>query len=167
VRTFAAGSDIHARQVPPAFDDSFTTYRPGALAPEMPSVLVGKKCDRQERARLFADRAVAVADKARNLIALEAEEVFWRWAETRKRAAETYDSARAGLSLQGLKVEDRAEQVQNWVLAAQGQGNYNEALYQHLITLAALERVTAGGFCAGLGGAPVTPDSPPLPLPQP
>jgi hypothetical protein len=155
VHTFAAGADIHARPVPPAFEDT-NIYRPGALAPEMPTLLVGPKCERQERAQEFADRAAAVAEKARNLVALEAEEAYWRWVETRARALETYKGAVAALVLQDPEFEKgfdvKEDAVKNLVFAAQGRAGYNEALYHYLLTLAGLERVTAGGFCSGLMG---------------
>ncbi len=41
--TFAAASDIHAREVPQSFHDE--TYRPGALGLEMPVLLPGKRKD--------------------------------------------------------------------------------------------------------------------------
>lgn len=156
VRTFAAGADIHARPVPPAIEDA-NLYRPGALAPEMPTILVGSKCERQERAQNFADRAAAVAQKTHNLIALEAEEAYWRWAEGKGRIRETFQAAAAALVLQDPKVEqglelEPVETIRNLVFAAQGRAAYNEALYQYLLALASLERVTAGGFCAGLSG---------------
>ena len=40
------------------------------------------------------------------------------------------------------------------VLAAQADSDYIEAAYQYILALAALERITAGGFCAGLTGTP-------------
>jgi len=36
------------------------------------------------------------------------------------------------------------------VMASQARSQYNEFLYRQILTLADLERITAGGFCAGL-----------------
>ena len=49
MQTFAAGTDIHARQVPQGVHN--TEYRPGAVAPEMPTLLVGSKPERMQHAR--------------------------------------------------------------------------------------------------------------------
>ncbi|HEV3444090.1 MAG TPA: TolC family protein, partial [Gemmataceae bacterium] len=49
VETFAAGSDIHGVQVPQGIQN--TEYRPGAVPPEMPSLLVGSRADRVKRAQ--------------------------------------------------------------------------------------------------------------------
>ena len=136
-------------------------YRPGALAPEMPTTLVGRRGDRMERARNFGDRADAVVDKTRNLITLEATDAYLRWEETSRKVAATRRSATAGTRLANHTREDfRADQkvkiedvLTNEVLAGQARSSANEALYQYLLSLAALQRVTAGGFHAGLGKA--------------
>lgn len=167
VRTFAAGSDIHSRPVPTGFDDGSAIYRPGALAPEMPTLLVGPKCDRQERAQNLTDRAGAVADKTSNLIALEAEDAYWRWSESRAKTADAYKAAEAALVLLDPELEKafdtKEDAVKNLVFAAQGRATYNEALYQYLVSLATLERVTAGGFTSGLGSGHGPACSAPLP----
>ncbi len=51
VQTFAASSDLHAYQVPQEINNN--DYRPGALAPEMPTVLAGSCTDRQASAGIF------------------------------------------------------------------------------------------------------------------
>ena len=76
VRTFASGSDIHARQFPQGSRDKDAPYRPEAMAPEMPPQLVGSKIDRVSRAMAYCVRAKAVYETTRFLIALEAEAAF-------------------------------------------------------------------------------------------
>jgi hypothetical protein len=44
--------------------------------------------------------------------------------------------------------------IQTEVLAGQAQASYYEALYHQILALASLERITAGGFNAGI--VPVT-----------
>jgi outer membrane protein TolC len=156
MQTFAAGTDIHARQVPQGVRNS--EYRPGAVAPEMPGLLVGNRSERMQHARALHDRANAVAATARNLIALEAEDAFLRWEEASQEVVAARAAADAGDKLAndqnrdfiaGLKVKVD-EVIQSQVLAAQARSQYNEYLYRQVLALADLERVTAGGFCAGL-----------------
>jgi len=161
-KTFAAGSDIHARVIPPDLHNG--EYRPGGLAPEMPPFLVGKKCDRQERARILADRAAAVADKTRNLIVLEAKDVYLRWLESARRVRLADEAAKQAEALVRDTEEDFREPtttkfkvsdgVAYQVLEAQARAQHNEALFRYTIGLVGLERVTAGGFCAGLSAPP-------------
>jgi outer membrane protein TolC len=156
MQTFAAGSDIHARQVPQGVHNS--EYRPGAVAPEMPGMLVGSRSERMEHARALYARAGAVTATTRNLIALEADDAFLRWEEASGEASAARQAADAGDKLAneqnkdfvaGLKV--KVEDVVNaQVLAAQARSQYNDFLYHQVLALADLERVTAGGFCAGL-----------------
>ena len=47
------------------------------------------------------------------------------------------------------------------VLASQARAQYNEFLYREILALADLERVTAGGFCAGLTPPAASRDQPP------
>ncbi len=154
--TFAAGTDIHARHVPQGVND--TEYRPGAVPPEMPTLLVGSRTERMQRARSLSARAEAVVETTRNLIALEAEDAFLRWEEASDSARQAREAAEAGDKLAdelskdfaaGLKV--RVEEVLSArVLAAQARSQYNEFRYRQVLALADLERATAGGFCAGL-----------------
>ncbi len=154
-RTFASVVDIHARPIPQGVSNG--EYRPGALGLEMPVNFAGPRSYRVERARDLSARTAAVVDKTRNLIALEAEDGFLRWQETARKVRQSREAAEAGARLAKNTREDfRGEQrvkidevLTNEVIAGQAQGAYNEALYQHLIALAALERITAGGFQAG------------------
>jgi outer membrane protein TolC len=156
-RTFAAGADIHARPVPQGIANS--EYRPGAISLEMPTLFAGPRSSRVARARDLSGRAAAVVEKTRNLVVLDADDAYLRWAEWAHKVPQTRDAAQAGSRLAKTTREDfRASQkvriddiLANEVLAGQAQSSYNEALYQQLISLAGLQRVTAGGFDAGFG----------------
>ena len=159
-RTFAAVADIHANQVPQGTRNG--DYRPGAFGIEMPSFLAGSRNDRVHRAQDLADRASAVADKARNLVGLDAEDTFLKWQESMRKLTTTRSAAESGKGLSEDTMKDfRADQkvkiediLGNEVLSAQARSAHNEALYWLNISLADLERVTAGGFCAGLTQPP-------------
>ena len=156
MQTFAAGSDIHSQQVPQGSNG--TNYRPGASAPDMPTLLVGSRKERMKHALSLSARAASTAETTRNLIALEAEDAFLRWEETSTQTKQAREAAEAGEKAAedlrkdfaaGLKV--RVEEVVTArVLASQARSEYNEYLYKQLVALADLERITAGGFCAGL-----------------
>jgi outer membrane protein TolC len=173
METFAASSDIHGREVPGTIRNK--EYRPGGLPPSMPAMLPGRRCDRVSLAQSHAARAEAVVETTRNLVALEAEDAFLRWEESTRQAEEASAAVKAGDKLADdldkdframLKV--RVEDVVNArVLAAQAQAQLNESKYRQILALADLERVTAGGFCAGLtGAAPASPVQQQLPEPQ-
>ena len=155
-RTFAGAADIHAHVVPEGVADN--EYRPGAVPPEMPATLVGNRASRMEHARALNARAGAVTEKTRNLVALEAEDAYYRWEEAAQKIAHLREASSKGSKLadatrkdytggQNVKVEDV---LTNEVLSAQARSQYVEALYRQVLALAALERVTAGGFSAGL-----------------
>lgn len=159
-RTFAAVSDIHERQVPQGYSNG--EYRPGATGIDMPTELAGPRSLRVDRARDLSARASAVVDKTRNLIALEAEDMYFKWEEASRKLAETQGAASAGARLskntrddfvasQNVSINDI---LTNEVLAGQAQGNYNETLYQLITALAGLQRVTAGGIDPGLAPVP-------------
>jgi len=154
--TFASGGDIHARQVPA--DRINGDYLPGTLPPEMPPFLVGSKAMRQQRAHDLATRAHALAEKTRNLIALEAENYYFRTLESQRKVDILREAAKAGVALseetrkgfaggQNVKIDDV---LSTEVVSAQARSQLNEAHWQYLLNLAALERVTGGGFIAGL-----------------
>jgi outer membrane protein TolC len=168
MNTFAAAADIHALQVPQGSNDA--DYRPSAVAPEMPTTLAGSRPERMKRAADLNLRAVAVLDTTRNLIALEAQDAFLRWQQAGAQLAEARTAADAGDKLSEdlnqdwinrlkVKIEDV---IGARVLAAQARVQYNEYFFKQLIALADLERVTAGGFSAGLAEL----YSPQVPPPQ-
>jgi outer membrane protein TolC len=159
--TFAAMSDLHAREVPQGISNG--EYRPGAVGLEMPPYLAGPRSARMEHARILNDRAGAVVEKARNLIALEAEDAFLRWQEATLKLVPAKDAAVRGAKLAQdmakafppmgkTKVEDF---LMMQVASAQARAQYNEVLFQQILTLAGLERITGGGFCAGFTDLPV------------
>lgn len=157
MRTFASGGDIHARPVPQGESDG--EYRPGALALEMPPNLVGPRKARIDQALALHARARAIVDKARDLIALETEDAFYKGREACNKLQQFRDARAKADKLSATLLEDvrnnpktfRPEQVlAAGILATEARVRYNEALYHYLLALAALERVTAGGFCPGL-----------------
>jgi hypothetical protein len=156
VDTFAAGADIHANPVPQG--STGAEYKPAAVGPEMPVKLVGSRTLRMERAKDFSGRASAVAEKTENLVALEAEDTYHRWREAKDKVTTLRDAEDAGRKLaentrkdfrgqQAVKIDDV---LTSEVVAGQARSTYNEALLNQAIALSALERVTGGGFHAGL-----------------
>src|SRR5205807_6473412 len=114
-----------------------------------------------------------VVRKTSELIRLEAEDSFALWEEYRDRTKAAKEAAVAGRELQdrvnkavktGL-VNKPEDVIQANVLTGQAQSEYQSSLYQQILALAALERITAGGFCAGLGLS--TPATLPAPIPAP
>jgi outer membrane protein TolC len=153
-QTFAAGSDLHAHPVPQGLRDGI--YRPAAIAVEMPTVLAGSRSERVAQAEALAGRAHDVADKTRGLIALETDDAYARWAES-TRQVEEFGQAR---KKEDALIKQTRESVQNAtaspedlfnvrMLARQSQVEHNTARYNLYLALAALERITAGGFCPG------------------
>src|SRR5438105_2591638 len=117
--------------------------------------------DRVRRAESFHVRAQAVADTARNLIALEAEDAFLRWEEASLQIVDAREAADAGDKLAddlskdftaGLKVKVE-DVVNSRVLASQARSQYNEYLYRQILALADLERITGGAFNPHLADA--------------
>jgi outer membrane protein TolC len=160
LRTFAQGSDIHANPIPQGIMDD--DYRPGAVGIEMPPSLAGKRGDRQARAEDFSARAAAVVDKARNLITLEAEDAYLKWQQNTTNAARARGAADRGDKLAQRILEDfkalgeavdYKEVLEARVLASQARAAYNEAKFKVIVALAALERITGGGFHAGLAAS--------------
>jgi outer membrane protein TolC len=149
VKTFAATSDIHAKILPATLING--DYRPGPVGPEFPPFLAGSAAQRSERASILHGRALSVIDKARGLIALEAEEGCARL----NRASEQIDllkSASAKSTALYKKAEEFFRQDQyktvdlltGYGLDVQNRSQLNEAYYQFGMTLAYLQRATAG-----------------------
>ena len=150
VPTFASGSDLHAKDVPSAMRGK--EYRPGGVGPEMPPQLVGSKYDRVCRAMAFSQRAEAVYESARGLVTLEAENGYYEFEQAGEKLRLAKESLDIGLEIQ-KRIRDRAplvkakdQLVQAEVLAANAQAAYVEAVWEHLLALGALERITAGGI---------------------
>jgi outer membrane protein TolC len=154
--TFASGSDLHAEPVPQGIADG--EYRPGAVTVEMPTQLIGHRSARIDQAASLHERAVAVAEKTRRLITLETEDAYYRWLETAKQAREYSEAAKkadaAAVEIaRSFKPDDPMnrrpsldEVMEFSVRAGQLRALANQAQFNALLALTALERITAGGF---------------------
>jgi outer membrane protein TolC len=149
VRTFASGSDIHARPTPPG--SMGAEYRPEPLAPEMPPYLVGSQTDRVNRAMAYCRRAEAMYEDTRTLIALEAGIAFIKFDEATKKLEIAKDQLKNGKSLMERTREGfenpNAEKdmlVGAYVAASKAHADYVDAVFEHVLALAALERITGG-----------------------
>jgi outer membrane protein TolC len=160
-KTFASGADIHVNPLPAGSHDD--PYKPGAIGIEMPTTINGHRSDRIEQARAYHDRAEAVAAKTHNLITLEAEQAYLRWLEASKKLP-PYEEAATKATKVNLDIRTKFdprvpkitvdEMMNAGILATQTRLQANQARYQMLQALAALERVTAGGFNACLDVPP-------------
>jgi outer membrane protein TolC len=156
VPTFAAGTDLHSRQVPMAVRNG--TYRPGAIAPEMPTTMVGKKADRVAKACEYSHRQQALYEATLGLVRLEAANAYIEWdaanaqLRTAKRVFEqsrqTLEEARSAAAAR----QEYQQVVEAEAEAGLAQADYLEAVLNHIRALAKLERVTAGGIRAGFPG---------------
>lgn len=165
-RTFASGSDIHANVIPPgAIGLGEEVYRHTPVPPEMPGMFAGNRCDRVEQARAYSWRAAAVAEKTRNLIALEVEEAYLDWKvgteqlpsleEASRDARKRFDDLKTKFD-KGLRAATVGEWMSAGVLASDLRVQINQVRFRLLVSLAQLERATAGAFCAGLDAADVS-----------
>jgi len=152
VPTLGAGSDLHSKQLPIAVRNG--DYRPGPIVPEMPTTLVGKTADRVAKATELSLRQDALYERAVSLIRLEAANAFLKWeaASIRVREAKIrFDRGRRMVEESrsaAVAKQDAELLVTNEALAGKAQAEYVEAVYEHIKTLAALERVTGGGILA-------------------
>ncbi len=157
VPTFASGADLHSKDIPQA--DRGKDYRPGAITPEMPTQLVGSKYDRVCRAMAFSQKAEAIYESAHSLILLEAENAYFEFelaSEKLLLAKEQNDLALelAKLAQKNLSSAKTGKEqfIQMEIAAAKAQSDYVEAVFQHLLALSALERITAGGITPAFPG---------------
>jgi len=150
VPTFASGADLHSRDIPQAIRAK--EYRPGGIIPEMPTQLVGSKYDRVARAMTFSQKAEAVYESAHSLVILEAKNAFYEFEYANEKlilAKEKLDLAldlrkRAREKADSTKEKDQIVQAE--ITVAKVQSDYVEAVFDHVLALAALERITAGGI---------------------
>jgi outer membrane protein TolC len=179
-RTFAAGSDIHSHPVPAGSYGQ--TYRPGALAPEMPPTLVGSKADRQKVTRDYLQRAQALDAKTRQLIALQVEDAYLRWREKTAEADHLEKAYREHwqfshhLHEETKYASDQEKQRQPTpaypnmddllhanLVTTRLLLDWKDAHYKALLALAALEHATGGGFAVDFDAAPPCPPvTPPI-----
>jgi outer membrane protein TolC len=150
-KTFAAVADIHSRPIPQGTSNG--VYRPSAIGIEMPTTLVGHKSDRVERAQEYSVRAQAVVEKTHNLIALETEDAFHKWQSAAGQVQALHDSVGKAANLRQLlakRWQDNKINTEEYLRALglldQTRSQLNEALFHHALAVAALERVTAGGW---------------------
>jgi outer membrane protein TolC len=149
VPTLAAGSDLHSRILPVPHRNG--EYRPGAIAPEMPTLLVGSRNDRVARACEISARQDTVYDKTFQLVTLEAINAFHNWygasaklemAKARyERGKKVVEESR---TIAGT-INDQELLIRNEALGGKAQSEFIEAVFEHIKYLATLERVTAGG----------------------
>jgi outer membrane protein TolC len=166
VRTFAATADVHAKSLPTGVSNG--EYRPGAVGIEMPANVGGSRESRMEQVQWYRARADSVVEKTRGLITLEAENAYENWVQATRQVNGNREAAEIGRRLAervrkfravaNIKQEDI---LQTDVLAGQAQAAYYESLYHQILALASLERITAGGFNAGIVPSPVTTVPPP------
>jgi outer membrane protein TolC len=149
--TFAAGADLHAKQIPQGRANG--EFVPGAIGLEMPTTFAGHRPERTERAADFATRAQAVVEKTRNLITLEVDAAYLKWEEAACKARLLADApataAKTAKTVQG-RFDQGATSGEDLIKARTqedyAQAQYNEALFIHAVALATIERVTAGGY---------------------
>jgi hypothetical protein len=147
-RTFAMGSDPHATPIPQGTSNG--DYRPGAIGPEMPPMLAGRKHDRVARAADFAARAAAVVDKTHSLVSLDVEAQYLKWLEAAEDIEDLSEVVELATGLPGKVLAlDLLDFTANAVIQANigsvmVRSQLNEARHMHALALAGLERATAG-----------------------
>lgn len=151
VPTFGSGADIHSKDIPQAIRTT-KEYRPGGVSLELPPQLIGSKFDRVCRAMAFSQRADAVFESARSLVTLEAENGYFEFEFATEKLKFQKEKLDLALDIQksaqenAQNIKDKSVIVQAEVLAARSQADYLESVLQHLLSLSALERITAGGI---------------------
>ncbi len=148
-KTFAASSDIHSKILPSQIING--EYKPGPVGPEMPTYLVGNTKQRTERANHLYVRSLAVTDKARGLIALEAEEgcarlnraseMIENLKQAKEKSSRLYQNAERFFRQDQLKTNDL---LQAYAMDVTSKTQLNEQYYLFGMTLAYLQRATAG-----------------------
>ncbi len=148
--TFARSADIHVQPIPQGTFNG--EYKPGAFALEYGTQLAGRKKDRVDRAGHLHDRALAVVDKATNLVSLDVEAQFLKWQE----AVTDVENLRGIEALaRTLPKKARDADPKNFTSQAVIQANImaimvrtqlNDEMHMHALALAGLERATAGAF---------------------
>lgn len=149
--TFASGTDLHATVIP--LPSRNGEYRPGPIPPEMPTEIAGRKEDRVARMREHVRYHEALYEKTVNLVRLEARNAYLNWEQAVKKMADARERHRRAQDLvekarQAATTKMEPELlIQTESLASKAQARYVEAVYDQLLALIALEKVTAGGVC--------------------
>lgn len=140
---------MHAKEIPAPIRAK--EYRPGGIIPEMPTQLVGSKYERVSRAEQFAVKAEAVYESARSLVTLEAENAFYEFEMANENLILSRQSLEYAKDLEDRvlsrqeSIKEKEQVVQATITVAKIRSEYVEAVFDHLLSLAALERITAGG----------------------
>ena len=148
VPTLASGSDIHSRPLPQPVRNG--EYRPGAITPEMPTQLVGRRDDRTARASALSARQEALYEKSVALVRLEAVNTYLQYEAASQQLKVTqsrYENAKTMVDqarLAAVASQDPELVFRSEALAGKAQAEYLEAVFEHIKVLASLERVTAG-----------------------
>jgi outer membrane protein TolC len=153
-QTFAAGGDIHAQPIVQGLRNG--DYRPGAVGLEMPIQLAGTRSKRVEQAEALGARADSVREKATGLVTLEAEDIYFRYLDWSSRAPRVREASRIAEKRSAdvrslfdpLAATPRAtldDVLDGALLSTQLLIQANEAEFRYLVSLADLERATAGG----------------------
>lgn len=164
MRTFASGSDIHAKPIP-STDLGGVNFRPSIVGPDMPVYLTGSRAARVQQAQDYCERARALTVKTRNLIALEVEDLYRRWLDKSAKAAHLQkayyeavafsEKMRESFNKQEKRSYPNVDEVINaGLIATRLQLEWKEAHYQALLALAALDRATAGALAVDFDAAP-------------
>jgi len=147
--TFASGTDLHARYIPAAVRNG--EYRPGAIAPEMPTEIVGSKDDRVDRMTQHLRVHEAAYAKVTGLIQLEAINAFLNWEQAMRKVKDSQEAHKKAQDLvekARLAAQTRMDPellVRTESLASKAQARYVKAVQEQVLALIALEKVTAGG----------------------
>lgn len=164
-RTLASGSDLHSILVPLGqFDEK---YQPGAIAPEMPSVIPGNRRDRVNQAEILASRATIVREKVQALVELEAGNAWLRY----KQNADKLPVLEKAIKVAHKRSEDLKEDLggdnkvsprdvlESGLIETTLKQQSIEAKLGAIQALATLERATGGAFKLDLEWKPVAPGS--------
>lgn len=164
-RTLAAGSDLHAILVPTGQYDE--KYMPGAIAPEMPTVIPGNRKDRVAQAEILASRANIVREKVQALMELESGNAWLRHKQ---------NADKIPILEKAIKVAHKRSQELNDDLGGDNKVSPRDVLEAGLIettlkqqsieaklaaiqALATLERATGGAFTLDLDWKAAAPAS--------
>ena len=156
VNTLAAGTDLHSKLVPLPLRNG--QYRPGGLDTEMPISLVGKTSDRVARACEYAARQGFQHETTAGLVRAEAAAAFIDWDSATVRmglAKKRFETSRRALEEATAAASTRPnpqQLVATQTVAGEAQADYVKAVYEHLVFLAKLQRVTAGGVQLNFAG---------------
>jgi predicted GIY-YIG superfamily endonuclease len=148
-RTFASGTDLHARFIPAPVRNG--DYKPGAISPEMPTEVVGSVTDRVDRMTQHLRVHEAAYLKVNGLVELEAVNAFLNWEQAVKKVKDSREAhARAQALVEKARTAAQTKLepellVRTESLASKAQAKYVKAVHELVLSLIALEKVTAGG----------------------